>query len=75
MNDFCDFNRKDVSKALKNYTLKTKKLKKPLGYHVIEPSAKICSKKIEQGYSFIAFSIDFFFLGDKSKYELEKLKK
>ena len=70
-----DYNREDVSEALKNYMLKTKKFKKSLGYHVIESNASICSKKVEQGYTFIAFSIDFLFLADKSKDELKKLRK
>jgi 2-dehydro-3-deoxyglucarate aldolase len=70
-----DYNRLDVSEALNNYILKTKKANKPLGYHVIESDATISSQKIEQGYRFIAFSIDFFFLGDKAKTELQKLKK
>lgn len=69
------YNRKDVSEALNNYVLKTKNAKKPLGYHVIESDASFSSLKIEQGYTFIAFSIDFFFLGDKAKEELKKLKK
>lgn len=70
-----DYNRKDVSEALNNYILKTKKANKPLGYHVIESDSSISLQKIEQGYTLIAFSIDFFFLGDKAKIELQKLKK
>ena len=31
-------------------------------------------EKIQQGYSLIAFSIDFFFLGDRAKSELKKIK-
>lgn len=69
-----DYNRKDVSEALNSYITNTKKAKKPLGYHVIESNASFPSQKIEQGYTLIAFSIDFFFLGDKAKEELKKLK-
>lgn len=30
--------------------------------------------KINNGYSFLAFSLDFFFLGDKAREEMKKLK-
>jgi len=69
-----DYNREDVKESLNSYITNTKKAKKPLGYHVIESEASFSSQKIEEGYTLIAFSIDFFFLGDKAKAELKKLK-
>jgi 2-dehydro-3-deoxyglucarate aldolase len=50
------------------------KANKPLGYHVIESDSLFSIEKIQQGYSLIAFSIDFFFLGDRAKSELKKIK-
>ena len=31
-------------------------------------------EKIKSGYSFIGFSLDFYFLGDKARSEMKKLK-
>jgi len=46
----------------------------PLGYHVIKPDHKEVLEKMDAGYTFIAFSLDFFFLGDKARSEMEALK-
>ena len=69
-----DYNRPKVKKALNNYKTKVTDANKPLGYHVIESEASYSIKKIKEGYTFVAFSIDFFFLGDRAKSELKKLK-
>ena len=69
-----DYNRPDVKDALQSYITKVNKANKPLGYHVIESDASFSIEKIQQGYSLIAFSIDFFFLGDRAKSELKKIK-
>ena len=52
-----------------------KKLNKPLGFHVIDSGYSKTLDKIRKGYSFLAFSIDFFFLGDKAREEMKLLKK
>jgi len=46
----------------------------PLGYHVIKPNHQEIQSKIKVGYTFIGFSLDFFFLGDKARSEMEALK-
>ena len=69
-----DYNRPDVKDALQSYITKVNKANKPLGYHVIESDSLFSIEKIQQGYSLIAFSIDFFFLGDRAKSELKKIK-
>ncbi len=46
----------------------------PLGYHIIKPDYKEVQSKIEDGYSFIGFSLDFFFLGEKARSEMEQIK-
>ena len=43
----------------------------PFGYHIIEPNHLEVQEKVKLGYSFIGFSIDFFFLGDKLREEME----
>ena len=45
----------------------------PLGTHVIKPSYEECNDKIKTGYTFIAFSLDFYFLGEKCRNEVEQL--
>jgi 2-dehydro-3-deoxyglucarate aldolase len=46
----------------------------PFGYHIIKPNHTEVQEKVELGYSFIGFSLDFFFIGDKVREEMEKLK-
>lgn len=63
----------DVKAALKRVEEVTLKMNKPLGFHVIESEASALQPYIEKGYTFLAFSLDFFFLGDRAREEMEKL--
>ena len=45
----------------------TSRLKAVAGYHVIPPDARQVLEKIKQGYRFLAYSIDFLFLGDSCR--------
>jgi len=64
----------DVADALKHVEEITLKKRKPLGFHVISSDHIKVLEKIEKKYSFLAFSLDFFFLGDKVREEMQKLK-
>jgi 2-dehydro-3-deoxyglucarate aldolase len=64
----------DVKEVLQQYGETVKKYDKLIGYHVIEPDIELVNEKIEQGYNFIAFSLDTLFLGVKAKQELAGLK-
>ena len=68
-----DYDREDVIIALEKIDTIAKNNNKPLGFHVIESNHKIALQKIAKGYKFIAFSIDFFFLGDLVRSEMNKL--
>ena len=68
------YNDPDVKKLLNQYENISKKFDKHMGYHVIEPNAKIVQKKIKDGYSFIALSLDTMFLGNSCRRELKELK-
>ena len=57
----------DVKEVLKRYEEIVKNYDKLIGYHVIEPDAKLVEEKIEKGYNFIAFSLDTLFLGTYCK--------
>lgn len=70
-----EYHRDDVKVALNKVVDITTKLEKPLGFHVIESEYKFLKERIKQGYNFLAFSLDFFFLGDRAREEMEKLKR
>ena len=69
-----EYDREDVRLALLRIDEVAKKLDKPLGFHVIDSNHLKTIEKINQGYSFLAFSLDFFFLGDKARTEMKLLK-
>ena len=64
-----------LAKSIKTVETVCKKAGFPLGYHVIKPNHKEVQYKIDLGYTFIGFSLDFFFLGEKAREEMEELKK
>lgn len=69
-----EFDRKEVVDVLKKYRKISTKLKKPMGIHVIPPSKAEIDKKISDGFTFIAVSLDTLFLGEKIK-EVMSIKK
>jgi 2-dehydro-3-deoxyglucarate aldolase len=69
-----EYDREDVKMALSRIDEVAKKLNKPLGFHVIDSDHSKTVEKINKGYSFLAFSLDFFFLGDKAREEMKLLK-
>jgi len=68
-----EYEKEDVRKAIRKVEDTCKKFNKPLGFHVIEPDINKLNEKIKTGYSFLAFSTDFLFLGTKIKEEMGKL--
>ncbi len=68
------YNEPDVMDALKRYEDISVRLNKPMGFHVIKPDYQLLIEKIEQGYSFLAFSWDTYFLGVKCREEMQKIK-
>lgn len=69
-----EYDKKEVKEALAKVETACKKMKKSLGFHVIKPDYKLLEEKINAGYTFLAFSLDFFFLGEKVREEMSKLK-
>lgn len=69
-----DFSDKEVQDALQTYEEYCLKNNKTMGAHVISSDATAIQQQIKKGYSFLAFSLDFFFLGDKVREEMNKLK-
>lgn len=70
-----EFENRDVKQVLSEIDRITLEKKKPLGFHIISSDHKKMIEKIEKKYSFLAFSLDFFFLGDKAREEMNQLKK
>jgi len=67
------YNDPKVIDALKKYEKISKELKKPFGYHVIEPDFKLVIEKIKSGYTIIAFSLDTIFLGTICRNQIKSL--
>ena len=55
---------------IENISLESNKV---LGAHVIPSTSESIEEKVARGYSFLAFSLDFFFLGDRAREEMEKI--
>lgn len=70
-----EYERADVLGALKKVEETASKSSKSLGFHVIESDHSFTLDKIKKGYTFLAFSIDFFFLGDLARTQMALLKK
>ena len=70
-----EFEREEVVEALGRIESVCLAKGKPLGFHVISSDHKQTLEKINDGYTFLAMSLDFFFLGDKVRKEMELLKK
>ncbi len=70
-----DLNNKLLLEAIKSVEIACKKNSFPLGCHIIKPNNKKLDEKINIGYNFIGFSLDFLFLGEKIIEEMKKIKK
>lgn len=70
-----EFHRQEVTDAIDHVIKVCRNKEKPIGFHVIQPDATLVNEKIRQGCTFLAFSIDFFFMGHKIKEEFSKIKK
>jgi 2-dehydro-3-deoxyglucarate aldolase len=68
-----EFDRPEIKDALEKVSLACRKHNKPLGFHVISADHRQLNEKIAEGYTFLAFSLDFFFLGDKAREEMGKV--
>lgn len=64
----------DVKEVLLKIDEITKAKNKSLGFHVIESNHEKLIEKIDLEYNFLAFSLDFFFLGDKAREQMALLK-
>jgi 2-dehydro-3-deoxyglucarate aldolase len=70
-----EYQKNDVKEAIQKILDECASQKKPSGFHVIESNPTILMEKIQLGCSFLAFSIDFLFLGDLARSSMAELKK
>lgn len=69
-----EFYRDDVKNAITKVLESCKKHNVSSGFHVIESDPEILMERIEQGCTFLAYSLDFFFLGDSAREGMNKIK-
>lgn len=58
-----DFTKPELQEAFINVKKICNNSNFPLGYHIVQPNPELVKEKINDGYNFIAFSTDFYFLG------------
>lgn len=73
MNQPGKYDLPEVKAAIFKYDNICDRLNKPKGAHVIQSDHKFTQEKIDLGYTFLAFSLDFFFLGDKAREQMNLL--
>lgn len=69
-----EFDRDDFKEALKKYEDISRKMGKPMGYHMVEPTKENVGELIDKGYRFIALGFDSFFIGKKCREVLNDVK-
>lgn len=69
-----DFEREDVKDAVQKVLDKCQEYKIPSGFHVVDTNPDALKIKIEQGCTFLAYGIDYFFLRDSALNGMNKLK-
>ena len=66
------FDIREFIEVMESILNRCKKYNVPCGDHVVQPDHSLLKKRIDQGYRFIAFSIDAVFLHDSAKFGLKE---
>ncbi len=67
-------NDPEVINAITKYMKVAKKYNKLIGFHVVPIDYNLVLDKIKEGFNFIAFGFDAFFMGNSIKNQLNKIK-
>lgn len=70
-----EYEKKEVKQAIQKVIDVCREKKFPSGFHVIETDPFFIKEKIALGCTFLAYSLDFFFLGDSARMGMKKIKK
>jgi 2-dehydro-3-deoxyglucarate aldolase len=69
-----EFERDDVKEAVEKVLKVCKKNNTPSGFHVVDTEPEKLKSKIDQGCTFLAYGIDYFFMRDAAINGMKKLK-
>lgn len=69
-----EYDRTDVKDAIAKVLRVCKENNVPSGFHVIESNPNKLQQRIDEGCTFLAYSLDFFFLGDNARDGMNKIK-
>jgi 2-dehydro-3-deoxyglucarate aldolase len=69
-----EFEREDVIDAVQKVLEKCKEYNIPSGFHVVDTNPEKLQAKIEQGCTFLAYGIDYFFMRDAAMSGMDKIK-
>ena len=69
-----EYDREDVKSGITKVLEVCKQNNIPSGFHVIESDPSKLNERIEQGCTFLAYSLDFFFLGDSARGGMKKIR-
>jgi len=69
-----EYHRDDVKEAIAKVLKVCKEQNTPSGFHVIETNPTKLQERIDDGCTFLAYSLDFFFLGDSARDGMKTLK-
>ncbi len=68
-----EFDRPSVKQAISKYEEVCRKMRKPKGFHVVQPDPKRALELKRKGYSFVAIGIDTLYLGTKAREVLKQV--
>ncbi len=68
------YHRSDVKQAIEHVLEICKENSFPSGFHVIESDPGKLQERISQGCTFLAYSLDFFFLGDSARNGMKSIR-
>jgi 2-dehydro-3-deoxyglucarate aldolase len=69
-----EFERDDVKIAVETVVEKCKEMNIPAGFHVVDTDPSKLQVKIDQGCTFLAYGIDYFFMRDAAMNGMKQLK-
>ena len=69
-----EYHRDDVKEGIAKVLRVCKEKNVPSGFHVIESDPTKLQQRIDEGCTFLAYSLDFFFLGDSARSGMECIK-
>ena len=69
-----EYEREDVKDGIAKVLRVCKEQNIPSGFHVIESDPEKLQERIDEGCTFLAYSLDFFFLGDSARAGMKTIK-